>query len=130
MKIIFEYKEIEGLGLVESFEIKMTENEKVDQLEEYEQYLLTSTVQDFHYIAIFDEYYNKLKAMRNKEIEDVSFEGNNFKYYATLEKVIITKKSSQESWECTFEEYRKVIKAWKEFIGLNRKPQTKVEVKI
>lgn len=130
MKIIFGYKEVENTGLVEYFEIKLKENEDEIRKINYEKYMLTSLIEDFHHIAIFDEYYGKLKAMRNNEIENVEFQGNNFNYYANVDRVEIEKKLTGEKWSCTFEEYRKIIKGWKEFLGLRRKEQTKVEVSI
>ena len=138
MKIVFGYYEDKDFGLTEYSEIEFSpEDTKEDakKKSKYKKYLLTGIMEDFQYPEILSDFYEEIKALERGEINCLLWDGQAFQHEITREKVTFTNTifgicKEYPLWSCSFKEYRKVLKVWKEFLGLPRKEQTKVEVKI
>lgn len=138
MKIIFGYYEDENLGMTEYSEIEFSLDETKESAEKkanYKKYLLTAIMEDFPFPEILVDFYDEVKSLEKGEIEYLEWDGQSFQHELTREKVKFTHTIFGECeeypvWECKFKEYRKVLKAWKEFITMPRRKQNKLEVTI
>ena len=138
MKIIFGYYEDRDFGLTEYSEIEFSPTdtrEKIEKKSKNKRYLLTAIMEDFPYIEILSDFYDKIKDFENGKRDELFWDGQAFQHKITKEKVVFINTifgvcEEYPIWHCKFKEYVKTLKSWKEFLELPIKIQTKIELEV
>ena len=145
MKIIFGYYEDEDFGLIPYPDISYPDKGKFDSFEEYAKeeekigeytkFLITGIMEDFQYVEMLDDFLLEIKKVDTGKQKETEWDGQAFQHeitphYVQFVHTIFGDSEEYPVWTCRLKEYKKVLYAWKSFLGLPKDLESRIEVSI
>ncbi len=148
MKIVFAYYDDPDFGLTEYPEIiedkkdyvlsgKTYQSRKTlsERKKDYGKYLVSGIMEDFQYVEVFEDFLKEMKDLEEGKIEILEWDGQAFQHKITRDSVEFTHTIFGEcekynKWECSYNEYKKVLLGWKKFLKMPKSMKSKIEIEI